>query len=252
VPSVSGRWLLRPPPDDAERLLFAFPYAGVGATSYRQWPRSVGGGWVCALNPPGREHRVRESPHRTHAAFAADLADYLSAYVDRPFAFIGHCGAVPFALETILLLQERGLPAPSRLYASSWGPPHRGLYGELNFVDLESVDLVQEVTRFFERMGTPARPDFAEPFARLLRLDLEIQRSYRYDSSRFLPCPVTAIAWTDDDVVPPDQVQQGWHECCDVTYELLQGPHLAFLGCPPALQELISRGAPIDSPHAPK
>jgi surfactin synthase thioesterase subunit len=236
------RWLLRAPPDDTERLLFAFPYAGVGASSYRGWPRVVAGAGVCALQPPGRENRMREAPHRSHAAFAADLVDELVHHIDRPFAFIGHCGAVPYALETILLLRQRGLPLPERLFASSWGAPHRGLYGRLNIVDLERVDLVEEIQALFGRAGAPMRTDLAELLAQVLRVDLEVQRTYRYDVSRRLPVPVTVVAWTRDDVVPPKELEGGWEECADVTREVLDGEHLDFWDCPPALQGVIARG----------
>jgi surfactin synthase thioesterase subunit len=222
-------------------VVFCFPYAGVGASSYRQWPRRIGGFQVCAVQPPGRENRTREPAHRSHAAFAADLVDALAPYTGHGFAFAGHCGAVPYALETIVELEDRGLPLPSRLVASSWGAPHRGLYGALNFVDLSTVDLVPEVMALFGREGAPMRRDFAEIAARVLRTDLEVQRGYRWDAGRRVPCPVTVVAWTDDDVVPPGRVHPGWSDCADVTEELLAGRHLDFLQCPEVLREAMHR-----------
>lgn len=241
IPQATA-WLLRQPPDDARRLLFCFPYAGVGASSYRQWPKTIAGTWICPLQPPGRENRLREPPHRTHRAFADDLIDAIAGYLDRPFSLAGHCGAVPYALETILRLQDGGLRLPGRLFASSWGPPHLGLYGRLNFVDLRTVDLAEETFRLFAGMSGSFTRELATLAARVLRVDLEVQRPYRYDASRFLPCPVTALAWSHDDVVPPGQVHDNaWRECADVAYELLDGDHLDFLRCPPNLQELIAR-----------
>ncbi|ASW54307.1 thioesterase II family protein [Plantactinospora sp. KBS50] len=239
--SSHRRWFV-PPPAPEHRLLFLFPYAGVGASSYRPWPRMVDDVQVCALQPPGRENRTREEPHRSHAAFAADLADALTPYLDRPYYFAGHCGAVPFALDTIDELNRRGLRLPERLIASSWGAPQRGLYGRLNFVDLETVDLVAEVSALFARAGAAMRPDMAELLARVLRTDLEVQRGYRFDPDRRIPLPVTVVAWTDDAVVPPDLVTPGWSECAEqVTHELLIGEHLDFLRCPDVLREALRR-----------
>lgn len=234
------RWFV-PPPAPESRLLFCFPYAGVGASSYRRWPKRIDDVQVCALQPPGRENRMRESPHRTHAAFAADLADALTPYVEREYYFAGHCGAVPYALDTIDELARRGLRLPSRLIASSWGAPQRGLYGRLNFVDLQTSDLVSEVTALFARAGAPIRSDFAELAARVLRTDLEVQRGYRFGPGRRVACPVTVLAWTHDDVVPPDVVAPGWAECADVTHELLAGEHLDFLHCPDVLRDAMRR-----------
>ncbi|GGO94215.1 thioesterase II family protein [Wenjunlia tyrosinilytica] len=242
----TGKWLLRKPPQDSTSLLFCFPYAGVGASSYRDWPPTLAGGTaVCALQPPGRENRFREPGHPDHGAFARDLVDFLTPLLERPFAFAGHCGAVPFALETILTLEDRGLPLPRRLFASSWGAPHRGLYGELNFVDLDTADLVHEVRQRYllTGQGEPP-PELAEIAARVLKEDLVVQRPYRYDAGRRLPCPVTVVSWSDDDVVPAATVPPGWEECAPVRFEHLEGKHLDFLSCPQSLKDVIAADFP--------
>jgi len=238
--SSAIRWFVPPPASDG-RLLFCFPYAGVGASSYRQWPRRIGDVQISGLQPPGRENRLREAPHRTHAAFAADLADALTPYLDREYFFAGHCGAVPYALDTIAELDRRGLPLPTRLIASSWGAPDAGLYGPLNFADLATVDLVAETMSLFGRAGAPIRRDFAELAAGVLRTDLEVQRGYRFEPGRRVPVPVTVVAWTRDDVVPPELVAPGWQRCAEVTHELLDGAHLDFLHCPDVLRESLPR-----------
>lgn len=238
---MTGNWLLKPPPSHAERFLFGFPYAGGGASLYRQWPQRVGDAWWwCPLQPPGREHRFREPSLRTHAEFATAAADYLASFTDRPYAFFGHCGGVPIALSTLLELADRGLPLPQRIYASGWGPPHRGLYGRLNFIDLATADLDAEVTVLFEQMGVPVRSDFVEIAAGVLRVDLELHRPHRYDAGRRIPAPVTVIGWTRDHVVPADVVCQGWEEVGDVTYEVLEGEHFEFTKCPTDLAKVLA------------
>lgn len=236
-----ARWLLKPPPADARTLLFGFPYAGGGASLYRQWPNWIGDAWFCPLQPPGREHRFREPPVRTHAEFTAALAEFLAGYADRRYAFFGHCGGVPLALSTTLALQDHGLPLPIRVFASGWGAPHRRLYGRLNFIDLVTADLGAEVSVLFERMGVPVRDDFVAVAADILRVDLELHRPHRYDAARFLPVPATVIGWTGDDVVPVDEVCHGWEECAEIRYEVLAGEHFAFTRCPPHLADLITR-----------
>ncbi|WP_036345989.1 thioesterase II family protein [Micromonospora sp. CNB394] len=237
VPVRPGRWFVPAPP--AGPLAFAFPYAGVGASSYRPWPARIGEVAVVAVQPPGRENRTREPAHRTHRAFAHDLADALLPYLDRDYYFVGHCGAVPYALETIFELERRGCPLPRRLVASSWGAPHRGLYGYLNFVDLSTADLHAETRLLFARAGVPVREDFVDLLTQVLRHDLETQRDYSYPAGARVPVPVTLLGWTGDDVVPADQVRPGWTECAQVEYEELEGAHLAFLSCPANLQRSL-------------
>ena len=237
----SGRWLLKPVPDDARMLLLGFPYAGGGAALYRQWPERVGDAWFGALQPPGREHRFREPPLRTYDEFTASLTDFLAGYADRDYAFFGHCGGVPLALATTLALADRGMALPTRVFASGWGAPHRQLYGRLNFVDLATVDLAAEVAELFARLGVPVREDFVDIAADILRTDLEMHRPYRYDPARRLPVQGTVIGWSADDVVPAEQTCTGWEEIADVRYELLTGEHFAFTRYPEPLAELLTR-----------
>jgi surfactin synthase thioesterase subunit len=238
---TAGRWLLRPPPDTARTLLFGFPYAGGGASLYRQWPERVGNAWVCPLQPPGREHRFTEPPLWTVPAFATELADYLARFADRRYAFFGHCGGVPLALAATLAVQDRGLPLPTRVFASGWGAPHTGLYGRLNFIDLDTADLRAEVGGLFARLGVAVRDDLVDVAADILRTDLVMHRPHRYDAARRLPVPVTVIGWSDDDLVPAALACTGWEPVADTRYQVLTGEHFAFTCCPPALARLIAR-----------
>src|SRR5262249_55801010 len=150
------------------------------------------------------ESRFREPPLRTHAEWSADFAAFLATFADRPYAFIGHCGGVPLALSSTLAAQDLGLPLPSRLILSSWGPPHRSLYVPLNLVGLAVTDLREEVRRLCVGLGAPIRDDFVEIAAGVLRVDLELHRPHLYDASRRVPAPVIAVAWTDDEIVPAE------------------------------------------------
>lgn len=239
TPVRKDRWLLHGPPGAGEYLLFGFPYAGVGASSYREWPRQVGSGRFCPLQPPGKENRSREPVPPDHATFAEQLVDALADHLDRPYALIGHCGAFPYQLATTRRLQELGLPLPRRLFASSWGAPHRGLYGRLNFVDLETVDMVAEIEDVARVLGRPVAPELAELAAEFLADDLRVQRRFHYDGKDPVGVPVTVLGWTEDDVVPADGLFAGWTECADATFHLLPGDHGEFLRCPDALLRLI-------------
>jgi surfactin synthase thioesterase subunit len=241
-----GRWPFRPPPADGSPLLLCLPYSGVGASSYREWPARIGDLAVCALQPPGRENRLREQRPATHREFAASLAGFLAELGDRPFTLFGHCGAVPYALETTRLLAELGRPLPDRIVASSWGAPDAGLYGRLNFVDLDTHDFLREVVDMAEAMGGSVLPEMAALGAELLRNDQEVQRVYLYPEGWRVPVPVDVLAWTRDDIVPPDVTLPGWERVADrLDRRTLEGGHFAFLGCPPPLREALAQGNTI-------
>ena len=66
MPSVAIRtpWLIVPEPRPAARLrLICFPYAGGGASTFSLWPRALPSHVeLCAVQLPGREERLSETP----------------------------------------------------------------------------------------------------------------------------------------------------------------------------------------------
>lgn len=243
-PGRADQWFIRPLPDDGTPLLFCLPYTGMGASSYHDWPTPrVAGFTIVPLQPPGRESRFSEPAHRTHAAFAADLVAAITPHVrTRRYALTAHCGAVPYALETVCRAHAAGLPAPVRLFASSWGAPQLGLYGRLNHVDLDTLDTVAEVKAMASRLGRTMPDDLAEMLAEVLHEDLTIQRGYRYRAAEPLPCPVSVVGWSRDDVVPDHQVHANWEACATTRHHTLDGAHSDYLSCPPALRDLLTEG----------
>src|SRR5262249_20324405 len=115
------------------------------------------------------------------------------------------------------------------------------LYGRLNHVDLETLDAVGEVRAMAAQLGRTVPDDLADLVAEVLYDDLRIQRGYRYDAGEPLPCPVTVIGWSRDDVVPDREVHTGWAECATAPPHTLDGEHRDYLSCPPALRDLIAR-----------
>ncbi|GAA4463400.1 thioesterase domain-containing protein [Phytohabitans houttuyneae] len=237
---MSG-WFIRALPGGDDPLLFGLPYTGMGASSYHDWPAQVGGFHLVPLQPPGREGRFREGVHQSHAAFAEDLVAAIGPYTDRRYAITAHCGAVPYALETVWRVHSLGLAPPVRLLASSWGAPQRGLYGRLNHIDLSTLDGIAEVKAMGARLGRPVPDDLADLLADVLEEELRIQRGYHYRAEKPLPCPVTVVGWSEDDVVPDREVHQGWEEVAKVRHETLDGRHRDYLSCPPALREVLLR-----------
>lgn len=235
-----GSWFLRAVPEEASAALLCFPYSGVGASSYRQWPRQVSGMHVVALQPPGRENRLREPRPQTHHEFATSLCAALPRLKARPFGFFGHCGAVPYMLATVFELQDRGWPLPDWIVVSSWGAPQRGLYGRLNFVDLDDHDFGAEVTAVAAGSGLPMSPELVTAAAELLRFDQVVQRQYRYPDGRRVPVPVAVVGWTRDDIVPPAVALAGWADVAEVRPYVLDGAHYEYLRCPDQLKAVVA------------
>lgn len=235
------RWILRPIPDDGDFLVFGLPYAGTGASSFNRWPLRLGPGRFCAVQPPGRETRIDEDVVGSHQELAERLVEAIADRLDRPYALIGHCGSVPYLLQTAAHLEKCGLPVPKRLFASGWGAPDKGLYGRLNFVDLDEADMVAEMENLCAALGVRLHPQFLKLAAETMLADLRVQRSYRASALPSRDIPVSVIGWTEDNVVPAAIVRLGWTNRFAATFEMLEGDHWEFLRCPPALRDLVVR-----------
>jgi epothilone polyketide synthase C len=104
--------------------LFCFPFAGGGAATFRPWvqhldPRVE----LVAIEPPGRQTRIDESPIRDLETFVQQLVPRLLPFLDKPFAVYGHCLGALTLFETVrTLMRAHGL-APVHVFVSGARPP---------------------------------------------------------------------------------------------------------------------------------
>lgn len=208
---------------------------------YHRWPRRIGAVDVCLVQPPARENRIREPHYQTYPGLARLLlADGLSDYLDKPYAFFGHCGGALPGVELAWQIAAAGLPAPRRLFVSSQVAPHDGPAGR--FLTLQRDELAEELRRLIESLGGKPSPQLVELGLALLEADLAANRSYLVPRPRPLPCGVTVIGWTDDAEIPM-AAMGGWRDLAgDCRYTLLPGGHYTFLDAPAALLAELARG----------
>lgn len=231
----SARWLLREPREDAAARIFCFPYAGSGASMYLGWPAQVGPAEICLLQLPGRENRLREPHFGDYESLADRLLEHLLPYLDRPFAFFGHCsGALP-GYATTLRLMRAGLPVPSTLFVSSQVAPHHGPFSR--FLSMTDDELQLELAGLVRALGGVPDPDLIELGVGVLRADVEATRRYLVSEPTILASRITAIGWREDDDVTMAQMA-GWSDCAQADrfrQVELAGSHYSFLSAPGSL-----------------
>jgi len=234
-----NKWLPRPPSATATGRVFCIPYSGCGASMYRRWPGQHDGIEFLPLELPGHETRFAEPNFGTYQELAKAMAADLEPYLDIPYGFFGHCGSALAAYEVSAELTRAGLPVPARLFVSSEVAPQDGPFGR--FLGMNETELGAELDTLIRQLGGAPSPELISLYLEVLSADVETNKRYVMPDPLRLPCPITAISWTEDDEIPHWRMT-GWPECGDTTFELLPGRHHRFIEAPPELLAVLCSG----------
>jgi medium-chain acyl-[acyl-carrier-protein] hydrolase len=196
--------------DPAARLrLFCLPHAGAGASLFHSWsrilPREI---QVCAIQLPGRENRLRESPHTELSALVRDLAEAMIPHLDRPFALFGHSMGAIIGFELARELRRRQQVMPRQLVMSGARAPQL----PPTMTPLAALPAGQFMEAVQQRYGRFADEIQREPallglIAPILRADLAMIETYCCTPEAPLDCPIAVLGGTGDSTVSEDQLQ---------------------------------------------
>jgi medium-chain acyl-[acyl-carrier-protein] hydrolase len=191
---------------EAKLRLFCFPYAGAGASAFRDWPKFFTPEIeVVPVQLPGRESRIRERALTRIGPLvellAGDLGDLNTA-----FAFFGHSMGALVGYELARKLSYEGKPAPVHVFVSARRDP--------SILDenppLHRLDDVNLLEKLRELNGTPKEifqyPDLVSFWLAILRADLEVCETYVCTDAAPLECPITAFCGLEDAHVRRDDM----------------------------------------------
>ncbi|MEU2153841.1 alpha/beta fold hydrolase [Streptomyces sp. NPDC019396] len=214
--AAKDKWIYyqRPGNESATRLFF-FPYAGKGASGYRELADSFGPGVEPVLvQTPGREGRLAEPAVADLGDLVVQLADALRGRMDVPFAFFGHSMGSLIALELAAHLErtEPGLPGPVGLFVSAETAPHLLLPPQVPDDRLSDAEFLADRTRVREDSPLLSDPLFTELMLPSYRADCVLVERYTATArDTVLRCPVSAFTGEYDEIVPPESVA-GWKQ----------------------------------------
>lgn len=203
-------WAIVPAPrPEATLRLLCFPYAGGGPWIFSSWahlfPDDVE---VCAVQLPGRGSRLGE-PLITRWDDAIErLADGLTAWMDRPFAFFGHSLGAALAFELACRLRRDRRTLPLHLFVSARRAPHVPQAPPLAHT-LPHEEFVEELRRL---AGTPDEvlcdPELMDVFIPILRADFALSETHSYRQEPApMAVPITAYGGIDDHSVSEAELQ---------------------------------------------
>ncbi|MFJ1618594.1 thioesterase II family protein [Streptomyces sp. NPDC088251] len=209
--------------------LFCFPYAGAGASVFRDWGAGLPEGIEpLAVQLPGREDRFFDQPIRDLDELLDALVPALLPYLDRPFAFFGHSMGAVVSWEFARRLQrDQGLE-PVRMVVSGCRAlqfHESRLVGEL---DLSDEALISELRRLNgTREELLQNADFITYILPTFRADLSLFTHYVYRPGELLTCSVSAFGGNADPTVSEDHLK-GWAELTtgQTEVEMFSGGHL--------------------------
>jgi len=187
--------------------LICFPYAGAGASAYRQWadefPEQIEV-WVVHL--PGRDQRISETPIRSLSCMVEATAAGLAPLLNAPFAFFGHSMGALLAFEIARLRRRAGLSLPAALAVSGHRAPHLPDPGPV-IHDLPRQSFVAELIRLNGvSEGVDNQPELLEVLLPMLRADFAACENYRFVSEAPLPCPILAFGGAHDSEASVEQI----------------------------------------------
>jgi medium-chain acyl-[acyl-carrier-protein] hydrolase len=245
VASATSSYLPKLPAADPQVKvrLFCFPFAGAGASVYRNWhhalPKSIE---VCPVQLPGREERLLEVPFTRLAPLVDELGKVIEPYLDRPFAFFGHSMGALISFVLARHLRRMNQPLPVHLFISGRRAPQI-LGTESTTYHLPDLDFVEELRRL---QGTPEsvlqNSELMELFIPLLRADFELCETYNYHDEQPLDCPFSIFGGLDDADVSHNSLA-GWET--QTTYSLhlqmFPGDHFFMLDAQQKFLPLVSQ-----------
>jgi surfactin synthase thioesterase subunit len=242
VPEQFGKWVrqYQPAPDSDVRLV-CLPHAGGSASFYFPLAKALAPAVeVLAVQYPGRQDR-RNEPNLTDLS---DMADRIFAAIrhldDRPLALFGHSMGAVLAYELALRLQDAGLPAPVRLFASGRRAPScdRG-----EGVDPGSDERI--LVELLRLSGTPADlladPEIREMILPPIRSDYQAVMAHRFAPGRSLDCPVTVLTGDNDPRVSIDEAA-AWsvHTTGPTELKVFPGGHFFLVDQSTPVTELLA------------
>ncbi|GLU49965.1 amino acid adenylation domain-containing protein [Nocardiopsis ansamitocini] len=196
---------------DAEFTLFCLPYAGGGASAYREWPQAFSAGVdVQPVQLPGREGLALHPPVERFDRMVALLDEVLRPVLDRPFGLFGHSMGAMLATELAAYWEAGGHPGPELVVVSAWtGRPRTGpVHGGGHLTDDELVERVL-------KLGATDPTVFQERELRAMVLDvfrgdLALSADHRCGFDR-LSVPVLAVGGSDDEALTREDLE-AWRQ----------------------------------------
>lgn len=212
---MRASWLTCPQPRPAAALrLFCLPHAGGGAASFHPFasllPDSIE---MMAVQLPGRETRLAETPHRRMAPLVDGLLQGIRNSLVKPYAFFGHSMGALVAFELARALRREGLPLPQSIVVSGRRAPTVP-NAEAPLHVLSDDAFVEALVRRYDAIPQVIRnePELMALFVPVMKADFATFETHVHQDEAPLPCALAMYGGRDDVQTPQ---MDGWADLFD-------------------------------------
>lgn len=237
-------WIgLRKPIPEAEARLFCFPFAGGGASVYRDWQAALGPRVeVCPVQLPGREDRIGERPEVSLRVLASRLADGLGPLLRGRFAFFGHSMGALLQYELARELERRGAEMPFLILPSARRAPHISVQPD-RIHELPDDAFIAKLSARYQAIPSTvlAEPELVALFTPMLKADFRMIETYHYEDAPPLRVPMNAFSGAGDAGETTALIWK-WRELTRGPFKLdvIEGGHFFLSESKPALLGAVS------------
>ncbi|WP_230412093.1 thioesterase domain-containing protein [Undibacterium hunanense] len=208
--------------------VFALPYAGGGASVYRQWqlpPRDAGPAWrVCPLQLPGRESRLTEAAINDMEVMVDQIVAAIAPYTHLPWALMGCSLGCKIAYEVARRFELMGRK-PALLFLMACPAPSLPLKRRVSTYN--DHDFAGEVRHLG---GTPpeimADAEMMRTIMPILRNDSALAEGYTALADSKINVPMLMVAASDDHLVTVEEARRwGRHAGAGFDWRMVDGGH---------------------------
>ncbi len=204
--------------------LLCIPYAGGGASAYYAWKKRLNSKvGLYAVQLPGRENRIVDTPYESIHDMIPDLLEEMDVVVQKPYILFGHSmGAkVAYELEKAMALKAMG---SVELIVSGSRAPHIPEPKPIGHLPDEAF--LKELYRF---EGTPVEvlqnKEIMKLFLPLLKTNFTMDEEYYDVNKKKVNCPITAFCGKHDVEANEEDMRQ-WKDYSDLfTMKVFDGNH---------------------------
>ena len=220
---VLNPWLIRGRGRaDPPFRLICFHSMGVGASLFTNFLLHPPDDYdILAVQTPGRENRIAEPVVESLEELVDQVVQHLLPLFDRPVVMWGHSYGGIVAGEVMRRLRDRHHREPVHYVVSGTLPPHlvhllqkRDTLLKAMVVD-NSPEYLISLSRYVDD------PEFIKSILPLMRRDYPLLKSYRFQPTSPLNCPITAFAARQDDMVYTDEIREWARHTCG-RFELIE------------------------------